>query len=85
MKSNISIQLKATFLIIVFGLNTLVGFACAIGVDFNASRQQASTKKSVATHIHADGKKHQHKAKKTSRDNQQKRTIQRKTIAVTIK
>ncbi len=31
MKNNISIKLKAIFLLIVFALNTVVGFACAMG------------------------------------------------------
>ncbi len=33
MKLNPTIQLKAAFLIIVFGMNTIIGFACAMGVD----------------------------------------------------
>lgn len=38
MKQNLSIQLKAAFLLIVFSLNIVVGFACSVGVDmgFNA-------------------------------------------------
>ncbi|WP_216823413.1 hypothetical protein, partial [Niastella vici] len=38
MKQNTTIQLKAIFLLIVFSLNTLVGFACAVGLNmgFNA-------------------------------------------------
>ena len=39
MRNKLSIKFKAVFLLIVFSLNTVVGFACAIGVDmgFNAS------------------------------------------------
>jgi hypothetical protein len=33
MRKNISIQYKATFLLIVFSLNMIIGFACAIGID----------------------------------------------------
>ena len=33
MKSKLSIQLKAAFLLVVFGLNTIVGLACAVGID----------------------------------------------------
>jgi len=33
MKKNISIQLKATFCLIVFTLNSLMGFSCAFHVD----------------------------------------------------
>ena len=62
MKNNISIQLKAAFLIIVFSLNTIIGFACAIGIDmgFNAAHHHDEDAIEVSTHIHADGKKHIH-------------------------
>jgi hypothetical protein len=41
MKRNRTIQLKAFFLLVVFALNTLVGFACAVGLNmgFNAKHQ----------------------------------------------
>ena len=61
MKRNISIQLKAAFLLGVFALNTVVGFACSLGVDmgFNTSHHdQEATEISVPNH--ADGKKHEH-------------------------
>ena len=58
---NYSIQLKAAFLLIVFALNTVVGFACAVGVDmgFNHNHHQDEATE-AAIHIHADGKKHIH-------------------------
>ena len=58
MKINISIQLKAAFLLVVFGLNTLVGFACAVGVDmsFNSSHHD---EEAIEVHVHADGTKHE--------------------------
>jgi hypothetical protein len=56
MKIKLSIQLKAAFLIVVFGLSTAVGFACAMGVNFNAVPE----KEAVKVHVHADGKKHHH-------------------------
>ncbi|MEP7164632.1 MAG: hypothetical protein ABI741_08060 [Ferruginibacter sp.] len=61
MKGNISIRLKAAFLIIVFALNTMVGFACAAGIDmgFNKHHHEEEATK-VTVHVHADGKKHQH-------------------------
>ena len=39
MKKSLSIQLKAVFLLLVFSLNTIVGFACSVGVDmgFNST------------------------------------------------
>jgi hypothetical protein len=61
MKRNKSIQLKAVFLLMVFSLNTLVGFACSIGIDmgFNTKHHhEEATEASV--HVHADGKKHVH-------------------------
>ena len=68
MKRNISIQLKALFLLIVFTLNTIVGFACAMGVDmgFNTTHHHDDDEKKVAVHVHADGKKHQHHSKKSN-------------------
>ena len=57
-----SIQLKAAFLITVFSLNTLVGFACAIGIDmgFNSTHHADEVTIEVSVHTHADGKKHVH-------------------------
>ena len=61
MKRNKTIKFRAAFLLLVFGLNTVVGFACALGLDmgFNNSHQQEKTT-DAAIHIHADGKKHVH-------------------------
>jgi len=61
MKRNIAIQLKTAFLLLVFGLNTMVGFACAIGVDmgFNTSHHHNEATE-VSIHVHSDGKKHAH-------------------------
>jgi hypothetical protein len=59
-------QLKAAFLLSVFALNTVVGFACAIGVNlgFNAKHhhedKQNTSQTEQVTHLHADGKKHIH-------------------------
>lgn len=59
MKRNTSIQLKAALLLAVFGLNTLVGFACAVGVDmgFNSSHHD---EEATEVNVHADGNKHEH-------------------------
>jgi len=50
-------------LLTVFGLNTIVGFACAMGMDmsFNASHHDSEANE-ASVHIHADGKKHHHTA-----------------------
>lgn len=67
MNNKTSIKLKAALLIIVFTMNTVVGFACEVGVGmgFNGTHHYDgidATEKSV--HLHADGKKHVHEEKK---------------------
>jgi hypothetical protein len=61
MKKIKSIQLKAAFLLIVFSLNTIIGFACAVGLDmgFNSNHHQKEVP-DIPIHVHADGKQHQH-------------------------
>ena len=61
MNRNLSIKLKALFLLVVFASNTAVGFACALGVDmgFN-SPHHSETEEPAQVHIHDDGKKHVH-------------------------
>lgn len=56
---NYSIQLKAALLLLVFALNTVVGFACAVGVDmgFNTGHHP---EEAPSVHVHSDGKKHIH-------------------------
>jgi len=55
------IQIKAIFLLIVFSLNTVVGFACSVGVDmgFNSSHHQEETSP-VQSDSHQHAKPHQH-------------------------
>ncbi|MGN6401244.1 MAG: hypothetical protein ACTHMD_12365 [Flavisolibacter sp.] len=64
MKKIKSIQLKSAFLLTVFSLNTIIGFACAVGLDmgFNSHhhRQEAVE---AAVHVHSDGKEHHHNHK----------------------
>jgi hypothetical protein len=59
-----SIQLKAAILLFVFGLNTIVGFACSVGFDmgFNTHHHDEEATE-VTVHIHADGKEHHHPVK----------------------
>lgn len=61
MNRNLSIKLKALFLLVVFATNTAVGFACVIGVDmgFNSPHHN-ETEEPAEVHIHGDGKKHVH-------------------------
>ncbi len=62
MSRNTSIQLKAAFLLSVFALNTVVGFACAVGVDmgFNSKHHIELEQSAAPIHVHPDGKKHHH-------------------------
>ena len=62
MNKNISIKLKAVFLIIVFSLNTIIGFACAIGIDmgFNTTHHHEEEATEAVVHIHKGGQKHVH-------------------------
>ena len=63
MKREISIKLKAALLLIVFSMNTVIGFACATGVDmgFNtAHHHDEDAGPETAVHQHADGQKHKH-------------------------
>ena len=71
-----SIQLKAAFLLIIFGLNTAVGFACAIGIDmgFNISHHHNEEATGFSVHIHADGKKHHHPDEANEHHNDKKDT-----------
>lgn len=75
MKKNISIQLKAALLLVVFGLNTLVGFACAVGVDmgFNSPHHQGEVA-AKEVHVHSDGKKHEHHKKADKHGHEETKT-----------
>jgi hypothetical protein len=80
MKKNISIQLKAAALLIVFSLNTILGFACAIGIDmgYNSKHHHHDEIKNTETmhedvgdkqHQHQHENKHQHDLKKSTEKN----------------
>lgn len=56
MKRNTYISLKASFLFIVFALNTIVGFACAAGLEMGFNTSHHAEEK--AAHVHDSG--HQH-------------------------
>lgn len=64
MNKTLSIQLKGAFLLIIFTLNMIVGFACAIGVDMGFNSEHHDEKVTGKVHVHADGKKHHHDAPK---------------------
>ena len=70
MKKRRSIQIKAAFLMIVFSLNTVIGFACAVGIDmgFNTTHHHEEEATEAVLHIHKDGKKHVHHEKAKHHD-----------------
>lgn len=51
MKSNRTIKIKALILLATFSLNTVVGFACSLGVDMGFNSRH---------HSHEEGEKHEH-------------------------
>jgi hypothetical protein len=70
MKRNKSIQLKAAFLLIVFSMNMIIGFAYAVGIDmgFNSHHHEESAIESVAIHHHHDNNVENHQTK-NNKDN----------------
>lgn len=61
MRGKLSIHIKAAFLLLVFGLNTVIGFACAIGIGMGYNRTHHHDKEVAEVHVHKDGSKHEHK------------------------
>lgn len=61
MKNSRSIKIKALALSAVFSLNTVLGFACSIGMDlgYNSSHHQEAVAE-PAVHNHEHGGHHQH-------------------------
>ena len=62
MKKNIPIRLKAAFLLIVFSMNMVIGFACAVGIDmwFNTQHHdETGIMTHEDSHHHDKGAKHQ--------------------------
>jgi hypothetical protein len=64
MKKIKPIQLKAAFLLMVFSLNTIIGFACAVGLDmgFNSHHHEQEVAE-APVHVHASGEEHHHNNK----------------------
>lgn len=62
MKNSSSIQLKAALLLLVFSLNTLIGFACSIGIDmsFNTAHHHEAELANNDSHHHNDNARHHH-------------------------
>jgi hypothetical protein len=72
LKKHTHIKLKAAFLVIVFGLNSVVSLACSIGVDmgYNSKHHDKKEETEAVVHIHKDGKKHIHYEKKKHDDHE---------------
>lgn len=70
MKRKKSIQFKAVFLLIVFSLNTVIGFACAVGIDmgFNSHHHKESSIASSAS-MHHHGVNIENHQTKNDKDN----------------
>ena len=63
MKINKSIQLKSAFFLLIFSLNIVVGFACAIDVDMGFNTTHHHDTNALKVHTHANGEKHEHHSK----------------------
>jgi hypothetical protein len=61
MNRSFPIQLKAAFLLAVFSLSTVIGFACGIGIDMGFNKTHHQGEEATEIHVHKDGKKHHHK------------------------
>jgi hypothetical protein len=72
MGRNLSIQFKAALLLVVFGLNTLVGFACAVGVDMGFNSAHHHDEVEAEVEVHKDGKVHDHKHESHSHSHKDK-------------
>ena len=58
MKQSYVIQIKATFLLFIFSLNMVVGFACSIGIDTDVKAPHHKELENKISHSHV----HQHKS-----------------------
>jgi ABC-type nickel/cobalt efflux system permease component RcnA len=70
MRKLTSIQFKAALLFIVFALNTIFGFACALGVNTALIEHISHTEEAHVSHahIHTDGEKHHHHHEKDPKE-----------------
>ena len=60
MIKNFSIQLKAAFLLIIFGLNTVVSIACAMDINMGFNSFDHHELENLSTHDHTEGVKLEH-------------------------
>jgi len=65
MKRSSSIQIKAAILLMVFTLNTVVGFACTVGFDMKFNESHHTDEKAVLAHKPTEPHHHEEKADST--------------------
>lgn len=60
----------------VFSVNTVIGFACAVGIDmgFNSKHHDEDEATEAVVHIHKDGKQHVHQELKKKHDHTKPRS-----------
>ncbi|MEJ7779269.1 MAG: hypothetical protein WKF68_06735 [Daejeonella sp.] len=82
MKPNLSIQIKAVFLLIVFSLSTLVSFACATGLNMGYNEDHHKTRDipsapehSAITDHHSKNAHHKHARVNTGGSSSHKKDI----------
>jgi hypothetical protein len=65
-------RIIAAFLLTVFSLNTVVGFACSVGIDmgFNSKHHHEDQFTEAVVHVHSDGKRHIHNEKKNGHNHE---------------
>nr|WP_294899597.1 hypothetical protein [uncultured Pedobacter sp.] len=63
MKSSLSIKLKASFLLTIFLLNTVVIFACSLGMNMKFNTTHHSEAKAISGHTHKEENTHHHSKK----------------------
>ncbi len=78
MKSTHSIKIKAVFLLTIFALNTVVGFACSMGIDMGFNAPHATKEINKTEHIHRDGNKHLHPTSSHKHQDHQKANTSQK-------
>lgn len=55
---------------LVFSLNTVLGFACSLGIDMGYNSKHHREEEEMDVHIHANGSKHHHKKKSDTHSHQ---------------
>lgn len=75
MKKNLAIQIKAAILLMAFSTNTIIGFACSVGVNmsFNGTHHSGEETTGTTIHIHKGRGKHLHHQENTKPYNNSKK------------